>query len=164
MLRINRKTNRIETWKKRLHEPVLARCLAMYKSNARGLGFSPQWGVEEFQVAVIVIAAASLIGPFPKRLVSFTGYPPSLVARAARNMRKAGLWRGDEIDDAAWFNDDGSTRPAEVVSHILVALGIQLARKRNGRWEYRPSDSFLKKTAGLSRGGLRVPRDADSSH
>ena len=58
------------------------------------------------------------------------------------------------------YNDDGRQGGRSGVK-ILVALGIQLARKRNGRWEYRPSDSFLKKTAGRSRGGLRVPRDPD---
>src|ERR1700722_3590520 len=145
MIRSNRRINRIESWRERLRSPERVTLLGMIKAEARGLGFSPSWGAEVFQIAVILLAAAFLIGPLTEQLGSFTGYPADLIDRVQRNMRKYGLWAGGTVHEDAWFNDDGSWKREGILVHVLVAQGRLIARQRkDGQWEYRGHHSFVK--------------------
>lgn len=82
---------------------------------------------DEFRLAVLVISAVFITGPWVEPLVELTGYPPELVSLACNNMRAVGLWT-DEVMYVPWVNEDDSYN-AMLWTHVLVAEGLLTARQ-----------------------------------
>lgn len=76
----------------------------------------------EFRTAVILLAAALIVGPHVDLLVQFTGYSRMIVAAIARRMRANGLWGDDEVLAAYSFDNDKDKRMFLI--HCLVAEGV----------------------------------------
>jgi hypothetical protein len=77
---------------------------------------------QEFRTAVILLAAALIVGPHVDLLVQFTRYSRMFVAAIARRMRANGLWGEDEVLAMYWFGDDKHKRM--FLMHCLVAQGV----------------------------------------
>jgi hypothetical protein len=60
----------------------------------------------EFRTAVVLMAAAFMVGPHVDLLVQFTGYSMTVVADIAHRMRTNGLWSDDSVRSDHWFKDD----------------------------------------------------------
>jgi len=60
----------------------------------------------EFRTAVILMAAAYMVGPRIDLLVAFTGYPLPYVAVTARRMQASGLWADGKARTDDWFDGD----------------------------------------------------------
>ncbi len=93
-------------------------------------------GDRGFQIAVLMVAGALIVGPFVRRLVKLTGYSNALVRQVCRNMRKSRLWT-DNVLTLEWFNEDHCYVECMLWVYTLVAEGKLLAaRNRTGDWEY----------------------------
>lgn len=89
-------------------------------------------GGPEFRTAVIVMAAAVVVGPQVDRLVQFTGYSVMFVADIAQRMRAHGLWSDHEV--CADYRLDDDRGKGEFFLHCLVAEGVmQVNRTEDGK-------------------------------
>src|ERR1035441_8144561 len=73
----------------------------------------------EFRTAVILMAAAFVVGPRVDLLVQFTGYSKTFVANIARRMRAYELWGDGKVRTDDWFEGDRVT--VMFWTHCLVA-------------------------------------------
>jgi hypothetical protein len=111
--------------------------LELIKKEFRRLDPNVQENERGFEICIVLIAAAFVIGPNIERLVSFTGYSQTLVADISRRMHDAGIWTSDEIDTDHWFNADDKWSIGLWI-HCLVAEGLLVTRRQaDGKWEYR---------------------------
>ena len=103
---------------------------------------------ETFQTAVVLLAAAFVVGPDIDSLVAFTGYSGDFIAGISHNMRASGFWEGNVVNANHWFRAD-CLEPLIFWTDTLVATG-QVAAKRSedGQLMYRVRDS---------RAGLKNP-------
>jgi hypothetical protein len=76
----------------------------------------------EFRTAVILMAAAFVVGPYVDRLVQFTGYPLPYVAGIARRMQASGLWANGKVRIDNWF--DGENVTMVFWADCMVADGV----------------------------------------
>jgi len=100
---------------------------------------------QEFRTAVILMAAAYMVGPRIDLLVAFTGYPLPHVAEISRRMRANGLWSDVGVSTAGWFEGDRVT--GVFWADCLVADGlVHVERTEEGEEEYSaiPSESESK--------------------
>jgi hypothetical protein len=89
----------------------------------------------EFRTAVVLMAAAFVVGPRVDFLVQFTGYSMTFVAKIARRMRAYELWSDDEACTEGWFEGDRIT--VMFWTHCLVADGLlHIDRDENGERLY----------------------------
>jgi hypothetical protein len=89
----------------------------------------------EFRTAVILMAAAYLVGPDVDLLVQFTGYPMSVVSDIAHRMRANGLWSDVQARTEGWFEGDKVTGVFWL--DCLVADGeVYVERAANGEELY----------------------------
>jgi hypothetical protein len=87
-----------------------------------------------FQAAVILMAAASVTGPYVERISCFTKYHPTLVAEISQRMREAGLWTDDWIEYQHWCGELGDL---SFMMDVMVAEGSLMARRgEDGKWGY----------------------------
>ena len=82
-----------------------------------------------FCVAVLLIAAALISGPWVDRIVDLTGYSRTFVSAVARRMRGSNLWADDDSVSIDWLNADGSPDWAALWPQILVGQGRAIAWK-----------------------------------
>jgi hypothetical protein len=100
---------------------------------------------QEFRTAVILMAAAYMVGPRIDLLVAFTGYPLPYVAEISRRMRANGLWSDVGVSTAGWFEGDRVT--GVFWADCLVADGlVHVGHTEEGEEEYGviPSESESK--------------------
>lgn len=113
----------------------------------------------EFRTAVILMAAAYLLGPRVDLLVQFTGYPLTVVADIAHRMRTYGLWRDSEVRTEGWWEDDRLT--GAFWADCLVAQGLMYvtrARRLSAVYRIRPVENAELGGTAASRGlAHRVP-------
>jgi hypothetical protein len=89
----------------------------------------------EFHTAVVLMAAAFVVGPRVDFLVQFTGSSMTFVANIARRMRAYELWSDDEVCTEGWFEGDRITMM--FWAHCLVADGLlHIDRDENGERLY----------------------------
>lgn len=99
---------------------------------------------QDFRTAVILMAAAFIVGPRIDLLVAFTGYPRPAVAEISRRMRANGLWRDDGVRAYDWFDGDKVT--GAFWMDCLVADGVlHIERSEDGEEFYAPFDPESKK-------------------
>lgn len=92
---------------------------------------------DEFQTAVVLMAAAFVTGPHTESLAAFTGYPGHLVADISRRMHKSGLWAHGVVKSDHWI-DSNNNWTYGFWTDCLVAEGLVLARQtEDGEWVYR---------------------------
>jgi hypothetical protein len=82
-----------------------------------------------FKVAVVVMGAA-IVGPSTEKLVAFTGYSRSFIARISRNMRLCGFWVNGRVF-CDWWDEDKNWRPARLWLHVLVAEGVCILKRHS---------------------------------
>ena len=97
-------------------------------------------GDDDFRVAVVIVSAGIVAGPFIDRLVALTGYPEDFVAPICRRMEKCGLWAADGVISTEWLNlEDCTWNGLALIGHSLVARGILTARFIEDRgWVFCP--------------------------
>ena len=100
--------------------------LILIKEGIRELDPKLESDDPAFAIAVILMAAAFVTGPDSDRLVSFTGYPPGVVADVSRRMHEAGLWERDTVKTDHWF--DGDKLTVGFWADTLVAEGVVATR------------------------------------
>ena len=71
-----------------------------------------------FRLAVLLVSAVFVTGPWVEPLVKLTGYPPELVSQACNNLRAVGLWT-DKVMFVPWVNDD-DTYNAMLWCHVVL--------------------------------------------
>jgi hypothetical protein len=90
-----------------------------------------------FRTAVVLMAAAFVVGPHVDLLVQFTGYSMTFVANIARRMRAYELWSDDEVCTEYWFEGDRITAAFWFWSDCLVADGLlRIDRDEDGERLY----------------------------
>jgi hypothetical protein len=100
---------------------------------------------QKFRTAVILMAAAYMVGPRIDLLLSFTGYPLPFVAEISRRMRENDLWSDDGVATDGWF--EGDKVAVGFWLDCLVAEGlVYVERTEDGEALYGtiPSDSESK--------------------
>jgi hypothetical protein len=143
-------------WPKRSESPAAlgstrhdANYLDLIKAEIKRLNISSTSDDQDFQTVVILLAAAFLAGPNTDRLISLTGYSPELVTCIANRMRESGLWTSHEVHDDEWFDRDDNWRPLVLVTHVLVAKGLLVARQReDGKRVCRLRYPYVMEKAG----------------
>jgi hypothetical protein len=89
----------------------------------------------EFRAAVILIAAAFLLGPNVDLLVSFTHYSRTFVETVADRMRAYGFWVDGEVRTDEWLEGDKIT--GVFWAHCLAAIGkVHVERTEDGQVWY----------------------------
>jgi hypothetical protein len=89
----------------------------------------------DFRTAVILMAAAFVVGPHVDRLVQFTGYSMTFVADIARRMQASGLWADGKVRIDNWF--DGASVTMAFWADCMVADGVlHLDRTADGEESY----------------------------
>ena len=97
----------------------------------------------EFQLAVILMAAAFVTGPNTDQIASFTGYHPQIVADVSKRMHEAGLWEDGVVKCDHWF--DGDKWTAGLWCDTLVGEGLLESRcNEDGQREYRVTNKGRK--------------------
>jgi len=63
---------------------------------------------EGFKAATVLLASV-IVGQNQQKLVKFTGYRNTLIAKFAANLRRSGVWQKGKMADSGWFEKDGGT-------------------------------------------------------
>jgi hypothetical protein len=71
--------------------------------------------------AAVVLISSVILGPNVRRIARFTGYSRCRVAEWGRRLRENGIWQGDRVGAAGWFEEDGGL---EFWLHVAVAQGL----------------------------------------
>ena len=115
---------------------------------------------KEISIAMVVLIAAIEVGPKIDLLVEGTGFDRPFVELIAANMRKAGLWFDDRIDDREWNVGDEPNLYALFI-HAGVATGglkREATRTRIRYIEVDTGDVAAEWRIGREGTGVKVTR------
>jgi hypothetical protein len=74
--------------------------------------------------ALCVLTYASEIGPHPDALALRSGIRVELIQQIADNMRNAGLWSDDSVDQSEWWDVSGDFNARALFGQAQVAAGL----------------------------------------
>ena len=91
----------------------------------------------ETSMAMHILVASVVVGAHARRLSEYTGYEVGEIRKFETNLREAGLWVGEFVDDREWQVEDKRQMKFVLFLHAEVARGLLQRRQERDVAVYR---------------------------